>query len=158
METKINLKKVRNYFILERFDLLYEIKINILMSFLESDDYLCFNAVIAEVEENDFIKDRTVFHNNKWVEPWWQPDILQKLVWFRTNSESEVRQAVRYDQHFSCVVLKEGQDFDEYSCVLSCVEDDIGDSLNIYPKDESKFIEYVLPKLCELIGNLKLDI
>lgn len=158
MATKIVLKKVRNYFILEEFDLLYKIRSNILVSFLQNDDYVCFNAVIAEAEENVFIKERTVFKNSKWVEPWWQPDTFPSLAWFRTSNESEIREAIRNNQHFSCIVLKEGQEFDEYSYVLSCVEDDIGDSLNIYPKDESKFIEYVLPQLCELIGNLKLEI
>ncbi|GIO84686.1 hypothetical protein J25TS5_16180 [Paenibacillus faecis] len=158
MESEIILKKVRNYFILERYDLLYKIESNILVSFLGNDNYLCFCRLIQYAEKNDFIRERVVFKNNRWVEPWWQPDTFPSLAWFRTKNESEIREAIRNNQHFSCIVLKEGQEFDEYSYVLSCVEDDIGDSLNIYPKDESKFIEYVLPQLCELIGNLKLDI
>lgn len=158
MNTRPVLKKVRNYFILERFDLLWKIESNILLCFLEKGDYLCFNAVMYKYETDNFIKERTVFKNRKWVEPWWQPDRVQELAWFRTDHEAEVKQAVRNDQHFSCIVLKEGQGFDEYSCVLSCVEDDIGDSLNIYPKDETKFVESVLPQLCELIGTLTLEI
>ncbi len=56
MNTRPVLKKVRNYFILEQFDLLWKIKSNILLCFLENGDYLCFNAVMYKYETDTLYK------------------------------------------------------------------------------------------------------
>ncbi|MCY9528555.1 hypothetical protein M5X04_04290 [Paenibacillus alvei] len=160
MQNKPVLRKVNNYFVIERFDVIYKFDniSEIIMNFLDIDDYLCFCTLYDYSKDNNYIRERVIFRNRKWIEPWWAPEIYPDLAWYKTNNESEVKQAIENDQFFTCIVLKKDQEFEDYSYVISCIEDDIGDTLCIYSKNEQKFFEEVLPELSKNIAGMSLDI
>ncbi|MFF0827404.1 hypothetical protein ACFYU8_11040 [Brevibacillus sp. NPDC003359] len=103
-------------------------------------------------ENKKFIDDRTVFINDKWELPWTAPNNeVKDTIWYRPRTKEEIIRALRLNQEFHCIVLKEESDFDSYHYSLGCVETEEGSALVIIAKNEVDLLQHVLPKLKKIV-------
>lgn len=103
-----------------------------------------------EREKRNFIKERTAFINNESDFPsQYLSNKQRKTIWYKTLNKSEIIKAINIDQLFKCIVLKNGEDFYEYSYAITQYETEEGKNLFIMEKEAGDFEKYVYPKICE---------
>lgn len=62
------------------------------------------------------------------------------------------------NQLFKCIVLKNGENFHEYSYAISQYETEVGKDLFIIEKESGTFMKYVYPKLCHKLREVEFEI
>ncbi|MNC43605.1 hypothetical protein D3C75_924750 [compost metagenome] len=110
-ETHENLAVILSLFLAENSTLLF--------SFYER------NMHLYDANTQKFILDRGVFVNSEWVLPWtetiphWdESNTPPKIIWFSVTEKEDILQAIEIDNLFRCVVIKQGEEFKQYSNVL----------------------------------------
>lgn len=102
----------------------------ILSLFVEEQSLLLFSFYERNIHQyssatQKFIWDRCIFVNSEWVLPWeetvphWdEANTPPKIIWFSVKEKADMVQAIKIDHLFRCVVIKEGEEFEQYSNVL----------------------------------------
>lgn len=104
---------------------------DLLSLFIEKDSLILFsfyerNIDLFDLSTQKFISERCVFINSEWVLPWaetmphWdEPNQTPpKIIWFSTIQKEDMIKAIEIDCLFRCIVIKKGEDFEQYSSVL----------------------------------------
>lgn len=102
----------------------------ILSLFLAENSALLFsfyerNLPLCNTDVQKFILDRCRFINSEWVLPWtetiphWDDSHMPpRIIWFSVTEKIDIMQAIKIDNLFRCVVIKQGEEFKQYSNVL----------------------------------------
>lgn len=120
------------------------------IEFNKSRGHEIFRDDEIERESKKFIKERTVFINyesNLGLE-----DIFckkRKTIWYKVNTIEEIITALNMEEFFTCIMLKKGRDFYDYSYIINQVESEIGKDIFFIEKEKGSFMKDVYPRICE---------
>ncbi|WP_340025655.1 hypothetical protein MHI24_10885 [Paenibacillus sp. FSL K6-1096] len=102
----------------------------ILSLFLAENSTLLFsfyerNMPLCDADVQKFILDRCRFINSEWVLPWtetiphWdESPTPPRIIWFSVTEKIDIMQAIKIDNLFRCVVIKQGEEFEQHLNVL----------------------------------------
>jgi len=99
-----------------------------------------------------FITDRTVYNVEESAFPLYLgKNSNRRTIWFKTSNKIEVIKALELNNLFRCIVIKKGNEFQEFLFALEHCENEGGTDLIIMEKEKNSFIKYVLPRIQKLL-------
>lgn len=135
---------------LEKEDIQTQIFYKKLIEFNESMGEGIFCEDEESYEKEKFIKERTVFINyesNLGLEDIYRKK--RKTIWYKVNTIEEIITALDMEEFFTCIMLKKGRDFYDYSYIINQVESEIGKDIFFIEKEKGSFMKDVYPRICE---------
>lgn len=114
-------------------------------------------GILREDEEEKenalFIKERTVFVNNGEDFPL-QSDKKRRMIWYKASEKNEIVKALKINNLFKCIILKENSAFSDFQYALEHYESEDGTELIIIEKQDESFITNIYPKIVKIIGEI----
>lgn len=157
----MELIKRNSWYVLTHFHFYYErsLEASIIQSFVkDEDEEILFTTSISEMEEQDYIKQRTKFKTNMWFEPWFQSRKKPLLTpWYKVDGIPEIITAINVWSCYRCCVIGKDDEFLNYNYLLSCSEDDSYGVLLIHPRNPDDFVNRVVPKIKKILPDLVID-
>lgn len=107
-----------------------------------------------EKENTLFIKERTVFVNNGEEFPI-ESNEKRRMIWYKTSEKNEIVKALKLNNLFKCIILRENRAFSDFQYALEHFESEEGTELLIMEKENGSFISNVYPKIAKIIGEIR---
>lgn len=108
-----------------------------------------------EKENEKFIEVNTVFTLDKVDFPLCNFGQNRRTIWYKTSSRQEIIKALKINNLFKCIILKDNDLFDDYQYALELDETDEGKNLVIMEKDKGSFMNMIYHKIIEVIEKQK---
>ncbi|MEW4426851.1 hypothetical protein AB1I68_05255 [Paenibacillus pabuli] len=115
-------------------------KEEILFAYIES------NLTHESEEDKNFILSNQVVVSDEWIFPGENMGYVNKIIWYKTKSTTEIERAMWIDNFFRCIILPKDAELSQFNYLFYMIEDDDSPVLIVFDQ-KSDFKKVVLPKI-----------
>ncbi|MFS0871808.1 hypothetical protein [Paenibacillus xylanilyticus] len=112
----------------------------ILFAYIES------NLSHESEEDKEFIHSNQVVVSDEWIFPGENMGYVNKIIWYKTKSTTDIERAMLIDNFFRCIILPKDAELSQFNYLFYMIEDEDSPVL-IVVDQKSDFKKVVLPKI-----------